>query len=271
MITYADLDRLNDTVTIPHFDERADRLLLLLTENYPKINATINWQDIDSSFAKGTEFDESDLSNPIIQLSMQLLAVSWCEEQSEFVFLFHEYLYKTQHFLKEKGSNEFAITPAGWKRIYELKTEIIDSNIAFIAMKFNDKLIEYSKNWFETAITEAGYDCKVMYSHQHTSIIDNEMKALIRRSRFLVCDMTENSRGAYYEAGFAHGLGIPVIFLCECNFFHKQEHELGPESQGVHFDTNHYPFIEWKWREGKELKNELRAWIEGTIGRGLNS
>lgn len=268
-IMYNDLDKLASHAKIPQFIERADRLLLFLGEKYPKINTSIPWQDIVNILTLMTKFRESDLANSNIQLSVQLMAKSWCEDISELEFLLYDYLYKTQEYLTEKRIGELTITAAGWKRIYELKTEVREGNIGFIAMKFEEKLIKYSKKWFETAIGETGHDCKVMYSHQHTKVIDNEMKALIRRSKFVVCDLTENSRGAYYEAGFAHGLGIPVIFLCESEFFHKKENELGEESPGVHFDTNHYPFIEWKFDEGEKLKKDLRDWIEGTIGRGL--
>lgn len=213
-ITYNDLDRLTEKIKIPSVDDRADRVLLLISDYFPRINEVISWQDIGTVLNKGKNFDKSDLNNRIFKFTMQLMSKSWCEETGELVFLIYEYLKDTEKYLKEKGRNELAITPAGWTRINKIKTVIQESNIAFIALKFDDKLIEYSKNWFEPAITEAGYDCKIMYSHKHTKVIDNEMKALIRRSKFLVCDLTENSRGAYYEAGFAHGLGIPVIFLC---------------------------------------------------------
>lgn len=271
LITYDEMKRLAGVLKIPSVDERANRILLFIAENYPKINTGPNWQDIGNVFHKGTNFDEIDLSNSTFGFTMQMLSKSWCEDQRELVYLIFEYLKDTQKYIKESGDSELIITPAGWSKIDELKTVYHESNIAFIAMKFNPNLIKYSKTWFEPAITEAGYDCKVMYSHKHTKVIDNEMKALIRRSKFVVCDLTENSRGAYYEAGFAHGLGVPVIFLCESKFFHKKEHELGPESPGVHFDTNHYPFIEWKWDKGEALQKELKDWIEATIGRGLNN
>ena len=81
--------------------------------------------------------------------------------------------------------------------------------------------------------------------------------------------MTKNSRGAYYEAGFAHGLNIPVIFLCEKGFFDNKENKLSTDDKGVHFDTNHYPIIIWEYDKGDELKKDLQYWIEKTIGRGL--
>ena len=41
--------------------------------------------------------------------------------------------------------------------------------------------------------------------------------------------------GVYYEAGFAHGLNIPVFFTCQKGFLEK-----------IHFDTRQYNHIEWR-------------------------
>ena len=136
-------------------------------------------------------------------------------------------------------------------------------------MRFIEPLVDYSKSYFETAIVDAGYEPRVLYSHMHNDVIDNEMKALIRKSKFVICDLTGNSYGAYYEAGFAHGLEIPVIFLCEKKYFKKEKNFISDKSEGVHFDTAHYPFIRWEVDKGNELKIELANWIEATIGPGL--
>ena len=59
----------------------------------------------------------------------------------------------------------------------------------------------------------------------------------------------------YYEAGFAHGLGIPVIYLC------RKDSELA-------FDTNHYPHI--IWNDTSELREQLRSRILALLGEGPN-
>ena len=268
-----DLDELKRLAIVekPPVDERASKLLLYIAKKYPDIGSGPSYDDIDSVFNKGMSLDATDFSNPIFSFTHQMMSLSWLQHRKELAYLIHEYHVAEKNYLRIGSNNELVITPKGWSRIDELKTKIIESNIGFIAMKYNSKLIKYSKDWFEKAITESGYEAKVMYSHKHLKLIDNEMIALIRRSKFLVCDMTENSRGAYYEAGFAHGLGIPVIFICESKYFHEEDNELGSESKGVHFDTNHYPYIEWEWDKGEELSNDLKNWIEATIGRGAIS
>jgi hypothetical protein len=41
------------------------------------------------------------------------------------------------------------------------------------------------------------------------------MRAAILASRFVISDLTHDSPGAYWEAGFGEGLGLPVIYTCE--------------------------------------------------------
>lgn len=85
------------------------------------------------------------------------------------------------------------------------------------------------------------------------------MIAEIRRSRFLVADFTHGAEGArggvYYEAGFAQGLGLPVIFTV-------REDMIG----AVHFDTRQYPHVLWK--TPGDLRTQLTSRIAATIGYG---
>ena len=44
--------------------------------------------------------------------------------------------------------------------------------------------------------------------------IDDRIIAGIRQARFVVADVTGLRAAVYYEAGFAEGLGTPVIWTC---------------------------------------------------------
>jgi nucleoside 2-deoxyribosyltransferase len=94
---------------------------------------------------------------------------------------------------------------------------------------------------------------------EHNNKIDDEIIAEILRSKFLVADFTcekEKVRGGvYFEAGFAMGLGIPVIWT------------VAKESlDDVHFDTRQYNHIVWDKPE--TLRNLLKARIGAVIGDG---
>ena len=263
----SDIDKFKNT-SIPSVDVRATNLLQCFAEYYPQLGTGPPMNRIEYFLGKLNNIDKTDHNDPVAKFVLQSLSRSYCPNKEELDYLITDYHIVETKFITLFDIN-LEISPKGWARLDEMKIKIQESNIGFIAMKFSPELVEYSEKWFEGGITLAGYEAKAMYSHQHTSIIDNEMIALIRRSKFLVCDLTKSSRGAYYEAGFAHGLDIPVIFLCEKEYFHKEENELSTDEEGVHFDTNHYPVIEWEYDKGEELRKELKDWIEATIGRGL--
>ena len=89
--------------------------------------------------------------------------------------------------------------------------------------------------------------------------IDSEILEEIRRSRFLVADMTHGKGGArggvYFEAGYAMGLDIPVLFACRQDRFKE-----------VHFDIRQYHHIVWS--DPQELRTELIKRIEAVVGVG---
>ena len=94
---------------------------------------------------------------------------------------------------------------------------------------------------------------------EHVNKIDDEIVAEIRRARFVVADFTHGDTGArggvYYEAGFAHGLDIPVIFTCRKD-----------RLDDVHFDTRQYNHIVWETPE--ELQDRLAKRIAAVLGDG---
>ncbi len=81
----------------------------------------------------------------------------------------------------------------------------------------------------------------------------------IKRSKFIITDLTNNNLGAYYEAGYAAGRGLPVIKCCSQEWFDK-----------IHFDVNHDSFIIYSdladYRD--KLKKRIRATIPNAILEG---
>jgi nucleoside 2-deoxyribosyltransferase len=71
----------------------------------------------------------------------------------------------------------------------------------------------------------------------------------------LVADYTNVNNGVYFEAGFAVGLGIPVIGTCRSNHFDK-----------IHFDIKHINTI--KWVSPAQLASDLAKRIAAVIGDG---
>ena len=111
----------------------------------------------------------------------------------------------------------------------------------------------------EAGIRDAGFSPLRIDRKDHINKIEDEIIAEIRRSRFVVADFSQGDDGArggvYYEAGFAHGLDLPVIFTC---------HE--KSLKDLHFDTAHYSHI--VWADHAELREKLKNRILAVIGQG---
>ena len=82
------------------------------------------------------------------------------------------------------------------------------------------------------------------------------MQPPIRAAAVVVADLTERSAGAYWEAGFAAGLGTPVIYTCDA----RQFSELG-----THFDTNHHVTIKWDSDKPDRAASDLKAMIRNAL------
>ena len=163
--------------------------------------------------------------------------------------------------LTQSNSVESAvvITVKGYTYLAELEQMITDPSKAFVAMWFDDSVKDAWTQGIEPAIRNAGYDPVRIDNQEYIGKIDDEIIAEIRRSRFIVADFTQGDEGArggvYYEAGFAHGLNIPVIYTCKKD---SMKH--------IHFDTRQYNHIDWKSPE--ELKKRLEDRISAVIGDG---
>ena len=152
------------------------------------------------------------------------------------------------------------ILSEGYQRLEELKKTNVASDQAFVAMWLHSSMDEVWKKGLEPGIRDAGYKALRIDRSESNNKIDDEIIAGIRRSRFLIADFTsdspENARGnVYYEAGFAHGLNIPVIFTCRKDLL-----------EDIHFDTRQYNHIAWEKPE--DLRKQLKDRISATIGDG---
>ncbi len=111
-------------------------------------------------------------------------------------------------------------------------------------MWFDDEMKSAYTEGFEPALEASGYIPIRIDMKEHNEKIGDRIIAEIRQSGLVVADFTGQRGGVYYEAGFAKGLGIPVIWTC---------HEDAVEN--LHFDTRQYNHI--VWREPEDLRSQL--------------
>jgi nucleoside 2-deoxyribosyltransferase len=151
------------------------------------------------------------------------------------------------------------LTLEGWEAYEKEKRGQFAGKYGFIAMKFNDAVLDpFVEKSLKPAVKAGiGYELLGMRDVARSGIIDNIMRAQIRDAAFVLVDLTHDNSGAYWEAGYAEGLGKPVIYICERSKF---------DEAGTHFDTHHCTTVTWSEDDPQHFASELIA----TLRRSLN-
>lgn len=227
-------------IKTPSVQQRADKFLLELERRTEVIGNPIH---IHSEMP-----DANDL-----------MGITWSATPSEVYFLFLQYLADEKGYVikMSRPPTDCAISPKGFAHLEELRLTQRDSLLGFCAMWFDEALNPVWSDAIEPAIDAAGYDPKRIDRVEHNNRIDDEIIAMLRRSRFVVADFTGQRGGVYFESGFALGLNIPVIWTIRDN-----------QLDGVHFDNRQYNFITWNIDNLADFQTKLQNRIEATIGRG---
>lgn len=149
------------------------------------------------------------------------------------------------------------LTFDGWARYHELLERRVESRMAFMAMSYSNPDVDRAfKEAFRPAAAATEFDLQRLDATPKAGIIDLRLRVEIRKARFLVCDLTDENRGAYWEAGFAEGLGRPVIYTCEADKFDRAK---------THFDTEHMLTIKWRLDALATAADELKTVIRYTL------
>ncbi len=237
---------------VPRIARRADRMLRWIYRNFPP----------------GKEFSVDNLGkwvayknppgSPVIIVGGSLVAsplvpIGWNRDIDEMRFMVTEVLCNEMGLLVSQNNHQYQVSPKGLLYL-EGRSEGV-SSIGFCAMWFSEEVKPLWTQVIEPAIRSSGYEPIRIDSKQHNGKIDDEIMASIRASRFVVADFTGNRGGVYYEAGFAHGLGLPVIFMCR-------------EGDELHFDVRQYNCIFWKPDELVEAEERVKNRILATLGQG---
>ena len=185
--------------------------------------------------------------------------------------------------------NGLSITAKGYQRLRDIQKPNRTSRQCFIAMWFTPEMDDVFTKAIKPAIefVEPGekaprYQAVKIDNVEHVNDINDEIIAQIRRSRFVVCDLTGYRGGVYFEAGFAYGLGLEVIYTCRKDWTKEEtltDHsgnqvtalvdstgtEIVVKKEGVHFDLAHRNRIEWEVDKLEEFKTKLANRIKAVI------
>jgi len=185
-----------------------------------------------------------------------LVAIGWNADYEEVEYMIHEVLHSELSWLSKGRNGTYFVSPKG--RLYlEDGRQGVQSTQGFCAMWFDPQVHTLWTDAIKPAVEAAGYEPLRIDAKQHNDKIDDAIVASIRSSRFVVADFTGSRGGVYYEAGFAHGLGLPVIFMC-------REDQI----EDLHFDVRQYNCILWQAGDLPKAKQDLQNRIEATLGKG---
>lgn len=187
---------------------------------------------------------------------------AWAEGAEEFKYLLRSLIERGllrrvdgPADLQDSFQFMIEITANGWAFLEQHARPSVISNQAFVAMSFAPALKSAWESGIRAALTRARFSPYRVDVQPHNERIDAKIITEIKNSRFVVADVTQQRPGVYYEAGYAAGLGIPVIWSV-------REDDL----KNVHFDTRQYNHIVWS--DENDLAEQLFFHVSAIIGNG---
>lgn len=240
--------------TVPSLHHRADRMLRWLVKEFP-VGTKFSLSELGLRKQSRETFHGRSVVLKGQIIASELMAMGWNHSLDEMNFMVTEVLLKEMGLLTGDG-HYFQISPKGLIYLEGRRNAV--SPTAFCAMWFSQEVLPLWAQVIDPAIRAAGYEPLRIDAKQHNGKIDDEIMASIRSARFVVSDFTGNRGGVYYEAGFAHGLGLPVIFMCR-------------EGDELHFDIRQYNCIFWQLDNLEDARERLKNRIRATLGQGPKS
>lgn len=229
------------------FAEKIDKILLYLGAKSKHIGEVITLSYEETVSATFTDRYEYDLYGNSTTRKEES-----CKKESAYIL---HYLEECKYINCSAGANRekhvnIQITPMGYSRIDVLQKHTVNSRNVLVAMKFGDDTRNL-REAIRKGITDAGYVAVFIDEVQHNEFITPELLKHIRDSKFVVVDLTHQNNGAYFEEGYAMGLGKPVIQLCQ-------------KDTRLHFDIAQKNTIMWATEDDipECLTNRIKATIE---------
>jgi hypothetical protein len=265
-----DLESLRNS-RIPTVGEKAARLLLAFADEYPvpgtifpdpfpRVVMTLNRL---AQYTAETVYPEDAITE--YASFLKWLAIASANDANELNWLVREVLAennfveftKQMESFENRGISRLILTARGWGEIERIRNVNRESATAFVAMSFRPEFVPLYDQGIAPGIAAAGFEPIRVDRKEYNDKIDDEIVASIKKSRFLVADFSVDRGGIYFEAGYALGFGIPVIWLVR-----------QAEKDAIHFDNRQYNFIRWEPNDYAVLAKALRNRIEATIGHG---
>ena len=234
------------------FSERIDYILLLIGSQIKHVGQQIVYNEQEAMsllFVDRKDKDTTALSpthGQMLERDQQE-----CRDEAKYML---DSLQSSSYIEYSFGSQDdealyIRLTPKGYERVDQLQKNSGYGKCALVAMIFGDDT-KPLREAIRQGIQNAGYLAVFIDEVQHNDFITPELLKHIRDSRFVVADLTHQNNGAYFEEGYAMGLGKPVIQLCK-------------NGVKLHFDIAQKNTI--MWENESEIPERLTNRIKATI------
>lgn len=225
------------------FDERVDKILVTVYEKTEHVGEAVS-VPVDESYSLLFVDRKSNDDNPIWRDTLEL------GREAAFIL---DYLVKKEYIdYGSSGNDTIAIQllPEGYSRVDSIQKYSARGRNVVVAMKFGDDTNEL-REAIRKGIDKAEYYAIFIDEVQHNDFITPELLKYIKESKFLVVDLTHKNNGAYFEEGYAMGLGKEVIQLCKNGI-------------DLHFDIAQKNTIIWDTEDDipDRLYNRIKATID---------
>ena len=235
------------------FSERIDYILLRIDSLTKHIGQAVDFSNqemLSLLFIDRKEKDEKPLSATRGQMLWR--DEEECYKEADYMLDYlkeNEYIKDSLHIRTGSGV-KLTLTPKGYARVDELQRNTSNGRNVLVAMKFGDET-QNLREAIRKGIHDAGYNAVFIDEVEHINFITPELLKHIRDSKFVVVDLTHQNNGAYFEEGYAMGLGKPVIQLCK-------------SGTTLHFDIAQKNTIMWASEDEipERLTNRIKATID---------
>lgn len=246
----------NDLISAwyPHsFSERINKILLYIADKTPHVGQDIlfpaddvismlfvdRWEN--QSNAQSMTTDKASIRDDESCNSEALYMLNYLQDAGFINWTSSPY---------DEGGVIISLSPLGYTRVDELQKYSSHGRNALVAMQFGKETMEL-REAIRKGIADAGYYAIFIDEVQHNDFITPELLKYIRDSKFVVVDLTHKNNGAYFEEGYALGVGKPVIQLCK-------------KGTQLHFDIAQKNTIMWESEDAipLALTNRIKATVE---------
>lgn len=138
-----------------------------------------------------------------------------------------------------------------YRELRRTLTEEEKGRMAFFICPFDNEEVNHNYEYvIKPSVERHQFQIQRADEITHTRTITDAIMSAINQSRFLIADLTTERPNCYYEVGYAHAIGKPVVILAK-------------DGTPRHFDLAAHKWTYWS--DYKDLKTKLDKELQGVL------